>query len=140
MDIGGIMARQASTQPTDGELEILKVLWASGPAELGQVCAALRQERPVAPTTIATMLRVMLTKGLVKRSRGSRGYLWSAKISQKAATAGLLGKLLDRVFDGSAQRLVAHMVQEGRLSQRDREAIQRLLQTKARGKQSEQGS
>jgi BlaI family transcriptional regulator, penicillinase repressor len=123
------MARPATSQPTDGELEILKVLWASGPTELGQVCAALRQHRQVATTTVATMLKVMMSKGLVKRSSGARGSLWAARISQKTATAGLLGKLLERVFDGSAQRLVVHLLNEGRLSEQDRREIRRMLES-----------
>jgi predicted transcriptional regulator len=121
------MARPPNAQPTDGELEILQVLWDAGPAEFGQIRAALWQRRPVAPTTVATMLRVMLAKGLVTRSRGLRGYLWTAKVSRVAATSGLLRKLLDRVFHGSAQRLVAHLLEEGGLSDQDRRAIRRLL-------------
>jgi predicted transcriptional regulator len=123
------MARPASTQPTDGELEILKILWTFGPVELGAICTALRQQRPVAATTVATMLKLMMAKGLVRRAQGTRGSLWSAKVSQRAATTGLLRKLLDRVFDGSAQRLVAHLLQEGRLSEHDRQEIQRMLQS-----------
>jgi BlaI family transcriptional regulator, penicillinase repressor len=121
------MARRASTQPTDGELEILKIIWGIGPAELGQICAALRERRPVAATTVATMLKVMMTKGLVKRYPGARGSVWSAKISQRAATAGLLRKLLDRLFDGSARRLVVHLLEEGRLSEQDCQEIRRML-------------
>ncbi|MFL5342041.1 MAG: BlaI/MecI/CopY family transcriptional regulator [Gemmataceae bacterium] len=127
------MARPASEQPTDGELEILKVLWASGPAELGQVCAAVRRQRPVAATTVATMLKIMLNKGLVQRSPGPRAHLWSAKVSRKSAAAGLIRKLVDRVFDGSAQRLVAHLVEAGELSPNDRREIRRLLESRNPG-------
>ncbi len=134
------MARPTSTQPTDGELEILKVLWPAGPVALGQVCAALRSRRPVATTTVATMLQVMRGKGLVKRTRGPRGFLWSAKVSQEAAASRLLGKVLDHVFDGSAQRLVAHLLDEGKLSARDRQEIRRLLETSDRRKPSDQGA
>jgi BlaI family transcriptional regulator, penicillinase repressor len=121
------MARPASGQPTDGELAILKVLWDLGPVELGPICTAIRRQRPVAPTTIATMLKVMHAKGLVKRAPGTRGSLWSAKMSRKAATKGLLRKLLDHVFDGSAQRLVAHLLEEGKLTENDCKEIRRLL-------------
>ncbi len=121
------MARPASNQPTNGELEILKVLWPAGPLPLGQVCAQLRRRRPVAPTTVATMLQVMLGKGLVKRSRGPRGYLWSARVSQQTTASRLLGKVLDHVFDGSAQRLVAHLLDAGKLSPGDCQEIRRLL-------------
>ena len=61
------MARPASLHPTDVELEILHVLWADGPSALSTVCDRLREQREVATTTVATMLRVMLDKGLVKR-------------------------------------------------------------------------
>jgi BlaI family penicillinase repressor len=123
------MARSASLQPTDGELEILKVLWTSGAAPLRDVCAALRRQRPVASTTVATMLQIMRKKGLVKRTRGTRGFLWAAKVTQEAATSRLLQKLLDHVFDGSAQRLVAHLLDEGTLSDQDCREIRHLLKT-----------
>ena len=61
------MARRASKQPTDGELEILKILWDSGPAGLGQIHDVLHERRGVAITTVATMLKMMLAKELVER-------------------------------------------------------------------------
>ena len=64
------MARPPSKQPTDGELEILKVLWEKGPAGLGQVHAVLAERRDVAITTVATMLKMMLDKGMVARRTG----------------------------------------------------------------------
>ena len=125
------MARPPSNQPTDAELEILKVLWERGPAGLGQVHAAVQETRPVALTTIATTLKVMLTKGLVEREDGPRSYLWSAATSRETAASGLLGKLVHHVFDGSARRLVAHLIEEGELSARDREEIRALLEGSA---------
>jgi len=122
------MARPPSVLPTDGEMEILKLLWETGPAELRRIKSALLEQRPVATTTVATMLKVMLDKKLVERREGPRGYLWSARVTRKAAASRLIGKLLDHVFDGSAQRLVAHLVQDGTLSERDRDEIRRLLE------------
>ncbi|MFI5456412.1 MAG: BlaI/MecI/CopY family transcriptional regulator [Isosphaerales bacterium] len=123
------MARPASTQPTDGELEILKILWETGPAGLGQIHDVLRERRGVAITTVATMLKMMLAKELVERADGPRGYLWTARVSRKAAISGLLGKLVQHVFDGSARRLVAHLIQEGDLDDREREEILDLLKS-----------
>ncbi len=122
------MARPPSSQPTDAELEILKVLWESGPAGLGQVHTAVQEGRPVALTTIATTLKVMLSKGLVNREDGPRGYLWTALTSRGAAASGLLGKVVHHVFDGSARRLVAHLIEEGALDAHDREQIRALLE------------
>ncbi len=122
------MARPASEQPTDGEMEILQVLWDSGPTELGSICSAVRRERPVATTTVATMLGVMLEKSLVKRTGGPRGYLWSARVSREATAKRVLRKLVDRVFNGSAQQLVSHLLTDRRLKQEDRQEILRMLE------------
>ncbi len=121
------MARRPNPHPTDRELEILQVLWESGPSSLGQICTALQRKRQVATTTIATVLNVMLGKQLVKRTEGARGYLWSAKLTRRKAATGMLRKLMDVVFDGSAERLVAHLLESGELADEDRKEIRRLL-------------
>lgn len=122
------MARPPSNQPTDAELEILRVLWERGPCGLGPVHGAIQEGRPVALTTIATTLKTMLTKGLVERQESPRGYVWSPLVSQRSAASGLLGKLLTHVFDGSARRLVAHLIEEGALDEGDRAEIRALLE------------
>ena len=121
------MARPASQHPTDGELEILRVLWGRGAASLSEVCDALRQERVVATTTVATMLRVMLDKGLVRRKQAARSYQWSAAVTHAAAARSMVGKLVDGVFAGSAQRLVAHLVEGGKLTDKELAEIRRLV-------------
>lgn len=113
------MPRPASTHPTDGELEILRVLWDRGPLALSELCEALRRQRDVATTTVATMLRVMLDKRLVKRKPVARGHQWSAAVTQSAAAKSMVGKLVDNIFDGSAGRLVAHLVEAGQLSPKE---------------------
>jgi BlaI family penicillinase repressor len=124
------MARPATPHPTDGELEILRVLWQRGPSSLGEVCEALRDQRPVATTTVATMLRVMLGKRLVRRKRAARGYRWSAAVTHDAAARSMVGKLVDGVFDGSARRLVAHLVEGGELTEDELADLRRLLDQK----------
>jgi len=131
------MPRPTSREPTDGELEILKVLWAEGPCELGAVCKALRLRRDVATTTVATMLKVMLEKGLVKRSRGTRGYRWTARVSEQATQRKLLDKLLTSAFDGSVRGLVHHLVEDGNLSLEDWDQIRRALEQAERSREDD---
>lgn len=121
------MPRRKSAQPTDGELEILKILWESAPCELGRICSEMRRVRPVATTTVATMLTVMLGKGLVRRITGPNRYLWSAQISRDAATRGMVARLLDHAFDGSADLLLAHLIESRKLSERTRREVLALL-------------
>ena len=100
----------------------------AGAASLGEVCEALRVERPVATTTVATMLKVMLDKGLVRRKQaGGRGQKWSAIVTHAAAAKSMVGKLVDGVFDGSAQQLVAHLVERGKLSDSELAELRKLI-------------
>ena len=130
------MARPASTHPTDGELEILRVLWTDGPSALSAVCERLRQEREVATTTVATMLRVMQDKRLVRRKGTGRGTLWAAAVTHEKTASGMVRKLVDGVFDGSADRLVAHLVEGGNLSPKQLAELRKTIdqQTPASGK------
>ncbi len=126
------MARPASKHPTDGELEILRILWANDSCTLSEVCEALREDRDVATTTVATMLRVMLDKQLVKRKNAGRGYAWSAAVTQEKTAGSMLGKLVDGVFDGSASRLVAHLVETEKLTEQELAELESLVDAKRR--------
>ena len=122
------MPRPVSLHPTDGELEILRVLWAGGAMALGEVCETLRAERgDVAATTVATMLRIMSDKGLVKRTGSGRGATWSAVVSQQKTQRGMVRKLVDGVFDGAAHRLAVHLVEGGELSDAQLAELRKLL-------------
>lgn len=128
------MPRPASSHPTDGELEILHVLWTAGPASLSTICECLRAERDVATTTVATMLRVMLDKKLVKRVGSGRGALWSAAVSRQSATRGMVRKLVDKVFEGSAHRLAAHLVEGGQLTGKQLAELRQLIDQQSSAK------
>ncbi|MCC6491499.1 MAG: BlaI/MecI/CopY family transcriptional regulator [Pirellulales bacterium] len=124
------MARPASRHPTDGELEILRVLWHAGPLALSALCDELRSGRDVAVTTVATMLRVMSDKGLVRRTGSGRGATWSAAVSQEKTERRMVRALVERVFDGAADRLVAHLVEGGQLTAAQLAELRRLIDDK----------
>lgn len=134
------MARPPSTQPTDAELGILRILWDSGPCELGVVCSELRQQREIATTTVATMLRILLEKGLAERTEGPGGYLWAAAVSREATAGRMVRKLMDHVFDGSARLMMMHLIDGEALSAEDIRELRELLEAEdnqARSKQQE---
>ena len=134
------MPRPPSDHPTDGELEILRVLWAAGPTALSVLCDQLRPGRDVAATTVATMLRVMDGKGLVKRTGSGRGAVWSAAVSQAKTERGMVRKLVDRVFDGAADRLAAHLVEGGQLSTKQLAELRRLIDQQSRSSRTNNSS
>lgn len=127
------MARPPANEPTPAELEILNVLWDAGPLSLSKLCESLRETRPVATTTVATVLTVMLKKGLVTRSKADRGSLWSAGISRQRAAKGMVSSLVSRLFAGSAQSLVAHLIEQGELTADERRELLALLRSTKKG-------
>jgi predicted transcriptional regulator len=77
------------------------------------------------------MLRVMSDKNLVKRSGSGRGATWSAAVSQQKTERGMVRKLVDRVFDGAADRLVAHLVEGGQLTAVQLAELRKLIDQQA---------
>ncbi|NOY30358.1 MAG: BlaI/MecI/CopY family transcriptional regulator [Planctomycetes bacterium] len=134
------MARPASLHPTDGELEILHVLWADGPSALSAICDQLRAHREVATTTVATMLRIMLGKRLVARKGAGRAARWTAVVTHQAAAHGMVSKLVDHVFDGAADRLAAHLVEGGRLSEKQLAELRKLIGQQTKLKRAKKGA
>ena len=101
-------SRFATTpEPTEAELELLRILWRLGPMTVRQVHDSLPpREGETAYTTVLSTLQIMFQKGLVSRDESERAHVYSAAISQNQAQQQLLGKLLQRVFEGSTTALV----------------------------------
>ena len=92
-------ANQASVppEPTEAELELLRVLWQHGDCTVRQVHESLARDNPVAYTTVLTTLQIMHQKGLVKRDESERAHVYAATLSQRRAQKRFLGKLLHQI-------------------------------------------
>src|SRR5882672_4650625 len=93
-------------QPTDGELEILQVLWQRGPSTVRDVYEELKRAKPVGYTTVLKFMQLMAEKGLVRRNEEQRAHLYESKVPRESTQRQLVGDLLDRAFGGSAMQLV----------------------------------
>jgi BlaI family transcriptional regulator, penicillinase repressor len=122
------MARKASSQPTEVELRILAVLWERGPSTVRQVHDVLAEQRDTGYSTTLKMMQVMLEKGLVRRNDSVRPQIYRAVKSMPQTQVQMLDDLTEKVFGGSAKRLVMRMVSTGRLSAAEVAEIQRLLE------------
>ena len=120
------MARPASLQPTEVELQILAVLWELGQCSVRQVHQALSDERDTGYSTTLKMMQVMLEKGLLLRDETVRPQLYRAAKTKHETQELMLDELARKAFHGSAMRLVMRMVSSGRLSTEELEEIQRL--------------
>ena len=122
------MARRKNSEQTltPLELQIMKVLWETGPANVQNVQAHL-QGGSLAYTTVQTMLNVLHRKGKVKRRLKDRAYFYAPVLSRQKAVTQAVGDMLDRFFGGSADGLVLSLVETRRLTPEKLARIQRLL-------------
>jgi len=130
------LPRRKNSEPplTPLELEIMTVLWETGPANVQTVQTRLTG-RNLAYTTVQTMLNVLHRKGRVKRQLKERAYLYRPILSRQKAAAQAVGEMLDRFFGGSADSLVLNLVETRHLTAEKLAEIQKLLERPEEGEQ-----
>lgn len=123
------MAKPRLPKPTPAELELLRTLWQLGPASVRQVHEAQRRERPdLAYANVLRLMQVMHGKGLLKRDESQRSHVYSPAQAQGSLQTRLLDELIHKAFAGSGKDLVLAALRGGRVSDAEREEIQRFLQ------------
>ena len=98
-------ARNIIPLPTEAELEILNILWGTGPATVREVHDALFRKE-TGYTTVLKQMQVMTEKGLLVRNERYRSHVYEPALSKQETQQQLAGNLLRRAFDGSAKNLV----------------------------------
>jgi predicted transcriptional regulator len=112
-------------RPTDAEIAILRVLWTRGPSTVREVAEAMGREG--AYTTILKLLQIMTDKRLVRRDESSRTHVYEATSTEDQTQRQIVTDLLDRVFDGSAGKLVLQALAAGKASPAELAEIRKLL-------------
>jgi len=121
------MARPRHDHPTPAELEVLQIIWEHGPCTVRQVMEWLEPIRPRAYTSVMSLMNVMAEKSQLHQKRKGRAFVYSAQDSREKTQVGLLGDLLNRAFDGSANALVAHLLQQTDPTGEELEAIRKTI-------------
>src|SRR5947209_16787221 len=114
--------------PTGLELEILKVIWDRGQATVREVYHDLQEQRKIAYTTVLTMMGILERKGHLKKSAGARAYVYSPVQPKSKVVDGMVKEFINRVFNGSAQPLLMHLVERRGLSEQELDEIEAVLQ------------
>jgi BlaI family transcriptional regulator, penicillinase repressor len=112
-------------KPTEAELAILRVLWSRGPSTVREVAEAMGREG--AYTTILKLMQIMTEKRLVIRDDAARTHVYEAAYSEDQTQKQIVTDLLDRVFDGSAAKLVLQALAAGKASPAELAEIRKLL-------------
>jgi BlaI family penicillinase repressor len=113
---------------TERELDLMAVLWDRGPSTAAEVREALSgQGVDLAYNTVLTLLRILEDKGHVDHKEEGRAHRFRAAVKRKEAGASALRRTLDRMFGGSAEALVAQLVQQRGLSKEDLKKLRRVV-------------
>ncbi|MCA9160780.1 MAG: BlaI/MecI/CopY family transcriptional regulator [Planctomycetales bacterium] len=121
------MARHASSQPTEVELQILRILWNDGPSIARHIHDSLQVFKQTTYSTTVKMLSVMLDKGLLKRDDDAKPQVYRPASPQQRTQRRMLGDLIDKVYDGSAAALMMHALSSKKSTPEELQVIRNLL-------------
>ncbi len=114
------------------ELQIMNVVWEKGKATVHDVKDTLGRGRKPAYSTILTMMRKLEVKGYLEHDVDDRTYVYRPAISRKVVRHGILGDIVDRLFEGSPSLLLNSLVEQNRISKKELREIQRLIKERVK--------
>lgn len=115
-------------QPTERELEALKVLWEQGEATVREVCDAMNAAgEDLAYTTVLSLLQVMEQKGLVDHRRQGKAYIYLPTVEREKTLSDLAAGFLERVFDGSLDEYLVHALGARKVSRKELDQLEEML-------------
>ncbi|MBZ5582141.1 MAG: BlaI/MecI/CopY family transcriptional regulator [Acidobacteriia bacterium] len=118
--------RRRSPTLTEQELEIMKVVWERDSTTVRDVYEALLERRKVAYTTVMTMMKILEQKGYLKKKLADRAYVYRPAQPKRQVIGDMVREFVNRVFNGSAEPLLVHLVDDHQLSPEDLEEIARI--------------
>ncbi|MHB1034204.1 MAG: BlaI/MecI/CopY family transcriptional regulator [Pirellulales bacterium] len=129
------MARPKSENPTELELQILKVLWRRSPLPVREVREALAETgRDLAHTSVITTLNVMVRKKYLHRSMQGNACLFGPRIGRQEVSTRILGDVVRRVFDGSAAAVLVSLFDSADLDAGELKELRQIINQKTREK------
>lgn len=108
----------------------MKVIWSLGKATVREVYEKLLERRPIAYTTVMTMMNILEQKGQLKKKAAERAYVYTPAQPKQEVVGGMVRDFVNRVFDGAAEPLLLHLVEDKKLSESDLAEIARLLRSR----------
>ena len=112
---------------TDVELEIMHVVWELDGGTVRQVHELLNQQRPLAYTTVMTMMNILEEKGHLTRRKEGRAYHYEPVRPKSQVISGMVDDFVGRVFEGSAAPLIVSLVKDKKISKKDLDEIARMI-------------
>lgn len=120
------MAKTLKHRLGDLQLKIMQVLWEQSESAVAEVFDALRSER-LAYTTVATMLRKMEARGLVRHRADDRRFIYRAAVTADKVTQSMSHHVIDRLFEGSLTDMVSHLLETREVSREELTRLEELI-------------
>jgi BlaI family penicillinase repressor len=120
--------RPKHTTLTPQELEIMKLVWERETATVRDIYEALLNKRKIAYTTVMTVMKILETKGYLKKRRQDRAFVYRPAHPKNHVISGMLREFIDRVFNGSAEPLLVHLVKSRQIREKDLQNIVRMIE------------
>ena len=114
-------------KPSEGELEILQILWDNGPSSVRFVHDKLSEKKDSRYTTTLKIMQIMTEKGLTSRNTSSRTHIYSAFAREEETKSGLLKKFVSSTFKGSLSSLVISALGDAEPSNDELDQIKSLI-------------
>jgi BlaI family transcriptional regulator, penicillinase repressor len=118
--------RRRSTTLTEQELEIMKIIWDRDSVTVRDVYETLLERRKVAYTTVMTMMRILEQKKYLKKSQAERAFVYRPSQPKRQVIGDMVQEFINRVFNGSAEPLLVHLVEDHNLSREELDEIAKL--------------
>ena len=115
---------------TPQELAIMKIVWRKDETTVRDVHDALNEKRPVAYTTVMTMMRILEQKGYLTKATHERAHVYRPAKPRQQVIGGMVRDFLDRVFDGASDALLVHLAKDNKLTARQKKIVRQLLDEK----------
>lgn len=119
--------RPRSTTLTAQELELMKIIWRRESATVRDVYEELLERRKIAYTTVMTTLKTLEHKGYLRATQQDRAYVYQPTKPRNQVIKGMVREFVDRVFNGSAEPLVVHLLEDKQLSEAELREISRMM-------------
>ena len=119
--------RPKSKTLTAHELEIMKIVWSHDEVTVRDVYKELLERRSIAYTTVMSEMKTLEQKGYLKTKQHERAYLYRPAQPKNQVIKAMVREFVERVFNGSAQPLVAHLVEDDHLTESDLREISRMM-------------
>ena len=97
----------------------MKLVWQRRNATVRDIYEALLEERKIAYTTVMTMMKLLETKGYLKKRRQDRAFIYRSAHAKAKIIGGMICEFIDRVFDGSAEPLLVDLLKSRQLGEKD---------------------